>query len=62
MTPEEFKKEATKRGISEKAIEKQLAIYHKFQSLGMQPTPLEAVLAAHDGKSCIRAFESALGH
>lgn len=60
MTPEEFKKAAMKSGISMPAIEKQLAVHEKFISMGMTPTPLEAVLSAYQNGSCMDAFEAAL--
>ncbi len=62
MTSEEFAKQAAARGISQPAIEKQIAVYKKFMALGLKPTSFEDILAAHDKGSCLEAFESALGH
>ena len=60
MTAEEFKAMARAEGVSDSAIDREIAMHDKFIRMGMQPATYEEMLAAIRTKSCVAIFESSL--
>ncbi|SFH73357.1 hypothetical protein FZ041_01200 [Selenomonas caprae] len=60
MQAEEFKAQAMAAGVSEAAVDMEIAMHDKFVRMGMQPASYEEMLAAIRKKSCVEVFESSL--